>query len=226
MGQIVVVRHGQASILGPNYDELSELGHQQGRQLGEFWSAAGVSFDRAYSGPAKRHVGTAANAGYEDAEILPELNEHDAFKLIATAIPALKDDPEVSGPAQIYGTADKAERSRAFQRLFEVVMRRWMVRDFDGVEPFPAFRDRVVAGLDRLVEASRDGNRVVAFSSVGPVAVMLGHVLDLPPERAFETGWRLRNAGITSFVHGRGRFTLDRFNALPHLPDPKTHTFR
>ena len=226
MGQIVVVRHGQASILGPSYDELSELGHRQGVRLGEFWSAAGVSFDRAFSGPAKRHIGTAANAGYADAEVLPELDEHDAFTLIAQAIPALQDDPEVAELAQTYGTAPKAERSRTFQRLFEVVMRRWMERDFAGVEPFAVFRDRVLAGLRRLVEASRDGKRVVAFSSVGPVAVMLGRVLELPPERAFETGWRLRNCGITSFVHGRGRFTLDRFNALPHLPDPKTHTFR
>ena len=44
---------------------------------------------------------------------------------------------------------------------------------------------------------------------------------------SFRTAWRIRNASLTTFVFdGKGRVTLDGFNALPHLPDPSTWTFR
>lgn len=220
---------------GPSYDVLSDLGQRQAAALGEFWGRARIGFDAVFSGPAQRHVGTesaararvhAVGVQWPEPVVLPELDEHDGFALVAKGLPQLASDPEIAPLAQ--QLAEGRGRGAAFQRVFEALMHRWIAGTLaiDGVESFATFRDRVLAGLEQVVAASRNGKRVVVFSSVGPIAVMLGRVLDIPPTRAFETAWRLRNAGITSFVHGGGRFTLDGFNATPHLPDPDTHTFR
>lgn len=237
MGQVVVVRHGQASMGGPDYDVLSDLGVKQAEWLGEFWARSRIGFDAVFTGPARRHVGTegavragvhAVGVAWPEAIVLRELDEHDGFALVAKGVPLLHDDPQIAPLAQALAKPKGPERASAFQKLFEVLMHRWIAGELHlpGVETFTTFRDRVLAGLEQVVAASRDGKRVVVFSSVGPIAVMLARVLDIPSARAFETAWRLRNAGITSFVHGGGRFTLDGFNATPHLPDPETHTFR
>lgn len=237
MGQLVVVRHGQASLLKKDYDELSEHGHAQARALGGFLATHGPSFDAVFTGPARRQRDTAALAGevvrerggaWPEAQELPELDEHDAFGLLRAAGSQLGHEPEIADGQQAWlGAGTPAERSRAFQRLFELVMHRWMEGRFEpeGVESWPRFRGRVLAGLERILAAG--SARAVAFSSVGPLAVLLQRALGTDDAASFRTAWRIRNASLTTFVFdGAGRFTLDAFNALPHLPDPSAWTFR
>jgi len=40
MGQLFLVRHGQASAFEENYDRLSSLGERQALLLGQLWLAA------------------------------------------------------------------------------------------------------------------------------------------------------------------------------------------
>ena len=63
MGQILLVRHGQASLFADNYDELSVLGREQARLLGEFWARRRIDFDEVYCGPRARQRQTAELAG-------------------------------------------------------------------------------------------------------------------------------------------------------------------
>jgi broad specificity phosphatase PhoE len=260
MGELVVVRHGQASLAkafagGPwsatppephdatapsgsaEYDELSELGRTQARALGVYLAAQGRVFDAAYSGPARRQRDTAALAGeamraaaqpWPEVVELSGLDEHDAFGLLRAAASALAHEPEIAvGHQALTAAVAPGERSRAFQPLFEAVMVRWMEGRFEptGVETWPHFRARVHAGLEVMLAAG--ASRVVAFSSVGPLAVLLQRALGTDDATSFRTAWRLRNASMTTFVFDRsGRFTLDGFNVLPHLPDPTTWTFR
>ncbi len=63
MGRVFLVRHAQASFLHPNYDKLSAIGEVQARRLGEFWAQRKITFDRVCSGPAARHLNTAAIVG-------------------------------------------------------------------------------------------------------------------------------------------------------------------
>lgn len=220
-----------------DYDELSELGRAQARALGVCFAAQGSTFDAAFTGPARRQRDTAALAGeavqaaaqpWPAVIELPGLDEHDAFGLLRAAGSALAHEPEIAtGYQSFVAAALPSERSRAFQRLFEAVMARWMEGRFEphDVETWPRFRARVLAGLEVVLAAG--ASRAVAFTSVGPLAVLLQRALGTDDAASFRTAWRLRNASITSFVFdGAGRFTLDGFNALPHLPDPTTWTFR
>lgn len=249
MGQLVVVRHGQASLSkafsgsgsgsspSTGYDELSEPGCAQAQALGAYLATYGPELDVVYSGPARRQRDTAALAGevvrgqggtWPESTLLPELDEHDAFGMLRAAVSEIGHEPELAaGHAALLSATTHAERSRSFQRLFEAVMHRWLEGRFapEGVESWPQFRARVLAGLERILAAAPA--RAAAFTSVGPIAVLLQRALGTDDAQSFRTAWRIRNASLTTFVFdGKGRVTLDGFNALPHLPDPSTWTFR
>jgi len=61
MGAIYLIRHGQASFGSNDYDQLSPIGHEQGRVLGRALKARGVVPDLLISGSMKRHQETAIN---------------------------------------------------------------------------------------------------------------------------------------------------------------------
>jgi len=63
MGRLFLVRHGQASFLSRNYDQLSSLGETQARHLGSYWAKRGMIFDRVGTGPSQRHRQSAQIAG-------------------------------------------------------------------------------------------------------------------------------------------------------------------
>jgi broad specificity phosphatase PhoE len=238
VGTLLVVRHGQASLFAADYDELSPQGETQARALGEFLRTHGPHPDRVFAGPAKRQRDTArlcgeaytgAAAPWPEIEALPELDEHDAFRMLASVVPRMQHDPEIAELAAAAAErGDPRVRSAAFQRLFEAVMRRWLRGELDdtSIESWPAFAARVERGLARLLEPGGAGQRTVAFTSVGPLAVMLRAALGTSDLDSFRTAWRVRNASITTFVFRGRELTLDGFNALPHLPERSGWTFR
>lgn len=238
MGTLAVVRHGQASLFAADYDELSPRGVAQAQFLGAHLREHGPHPDLVFTGPAKRQRETARLCGeaYAHAErpwpiaaLVPELDEHDAFGMIGKAVPKLRHEPEIDRLAQeASATIDHRLRSAAFQRLFEAVMTRWLRGELDvhDIETWPAFEARVDRGIDRMLGHDGPGVRLLAFTSVGPLAVMLRRALGTSEVDAFRTAWRIRNASVTTFVFRGSQFTLDAFNALPHQPDASAWTFR
>ncbi|MFT6945427.1 MAG: broad specificity phosphatase PhoE, partial [Yoonia sp.] len=84
MGEIILVRHGQANSGATDeesYDKLSDLGHQQARWLGDYLRDREAPFDKVISGSLRRHRETATGIGYDDPQIDPRLNEMDYFNL-------------------------------------------------------------------------------------------------------------------------------------------------
>jgi len=242
MAQLWAIRHGQASLFASDYDVLSPRGEEQARTLGRYLAGAGLSFDRVYCGPAKRQRDTASLAreaggnAWPEAVVVDGLDEHDAFGMLTRVVPKLQHDAEIAGLQKgITDAADKPERSRAFQRMFEAVMARWLRDEIDpsDAEPWAAFRTRVLDTLPQMAALSAAGEgpakRVALFSSVGPITVLLQRALGTADLASFAAGWRIRNASISRFEFSRANpdaLTLDGFNGLPHLPDPSTWTFR
>ncbi len=111
--------------------------------------------------------------------------------------------------------------------MFEVLTMHWATTPcpIAGVEGFPAFRDRVERGLRRVMDGQRSGRRVALFTSGGVIGTAVRLALDAPDRMALEVNWRVRNCSLTEFVFTRNRFTLDSFNALPHLEDPALWTY-
>jgi len=239
MGKLLVVRHGQESLMRTNYDDLSEQGREQATALGECFATHGWELDLVFTGPAMRHRDTARRVGkaieaagrsWPEPTELPGLDELDELSLVRATVGALSDDEEVLRlRREMVEVRDREERSRKFQRLFEVVIGRWLRGDFEpqGAETWPQFRARVLSCVETMTSQCEPETRILAVTSVGPVAVLLQRALGVDDEAAFGSAWQLRNTSITTFrFDARGRLLLEMFNALPHLRDPKQWTLR
>ena len=238
MAKLVLVRHAQASLFAADYDELSPQGRDQARCLGEWWARRDFRFTSAITGPARRHRDTAALAAeavhakgtpWPSTQMLAEFDEHDGLALMKAAVPYLSEqDADLKALADMLFTAvEPAAKSQAFQRVFERVMTEWLAgtSGADEVETWPAFRQRVIQGLASVRQDASQGQVVVVFTSVGPIAVVLQQALGLDPLGAFRVAWRVRNCSVTEFVFDDARLTLDRFNDVAHL-SPSLVTFR
>jgi broad specificity phosphatase PhoE len=239
MSTLALVRHGQASFFSDNYDQLSPLGEQQARLLGQYWVRRGIRFDEVFTGPRVRQIETAALAGeafakaglaWPEAQRLPELDEHQVDRLIKVAMPQIiRDFPQIEPLHVAYQTAQEPrDRHGTFQLMFEQLVMLWVEGRIEapGVEPWRAFHERVATGLRKITESEQRGRRVVAFTSVGAVTVSLQIALGCGDRTALDLGWRLRNCSITDFIFSRQRLTLEGFNAFPHLEDASLLTYR
>ncbi len=239
MSQLILVRHGQAAFLTDDYDRLSPLGEEQSRLLGEFWTKRDVTFDAVFTGPRKRQRDTGRivceqynQAGLAMPELieLPEFDEYDADGIMQKLLPQLIAQDERFGQLNetFRQSASDADKRRNFQKLFEAVTAKWLrgaVLSPD-VESFRAFHARVRRGLERATKDAPSGSRVAVFSSGGAISVSVQLAAQAVEAMVIEFNWRIRNCALNEFVFSKDRLTLDSFNAIPHLDDPKFHTYR
>jgi broad specificity phosphatase PhoE len=242
MSRLLLIRHAQASFSPDparaftDYDRLSVLGLRQAEALGEELAAAGLAFDRVYSGPAARHRQTAEAVGrVYAARGLPwpavneheELGEHEGAHVVRRALAhpeyadegaelraALAADGE-SGPQ-----AASRAHARAYLRVFRRVTRRWARGELPpafSTESWPAFRARVERGLRAVLDEAGRGATVIAFTSGGPIGVAVAWALGLGDEQALELAWIVENASVTELLYGEGRVSLKSFNVQPRL---------
>ena len=210
MGTLYLVRHGQASFGADNYDNLSELGHQQSVRLGEYWKAKGMKFDAVLVGTLQRQVQTLDGmleglGKTANALAWPGLNEYDSAAVIATIHPEPLQKP------------DTPELYRHHFRLLRDALTQWMngVTSPRGMPSYVDFQKGVTSALDH-VRTQYEGN-VLLVSSGGPISTAVGHVLGTSPETTIELNLRIRNASVTEFAFTPKRHMLVTYNTLPHL---------
>ncbi|MEM7685168.1 MAG: histidine phosphatase family protein [Paracoccaceae bacterium] len=211
MGEIVFVRHGQASFGTDDYDRLSELGWRQARWLGEHLAHEGRRFQVAASGNLRRHRETAeaiAEAcGADDALVLPGLNEMDFDTLLSDAYAA--------GVIPVSEFADSDDFMREFPRIIKA----WEAASFSTEhEPYADFCARVTEAVESLMQ---DGRDVLIVSSGGPKAVMMRHILGLGAVKMAQVLLTIHNSSFSRFLVRNGNLLLGEFNATPHLAGPE-----
>jgi broad specificity phosphatase PhoE len=96
----------------------------------------------------------------------------------------------------------------------------------EGIEPWTDFSARVQRGLSQLAGNGSRGQRIVIFSSGGPVGVAMQRALDLSTEATLKAAWMVRNCAYSEFLVSANRFTLSSYNATPHFTDPEFLTHR
>ncbi len=234
MGNLVLVRHGQASVHAADYDDLSELGHEQGRVLGTSWADAGERFDRVVVGPLRRQRQTlkAVEAVYRErgldwpeAEQMPELDEHHGPEVIKHHSEELFREIGVSEEEQ--DASGEVGSLRRYLKIYQLGTRRWVSGALgtpDDLEPWADFRDRVASGVGWLTNGS-SGQRVVAFTSGGATAAVVGAALELGDEKVLELSWRVRNGSLTELLFSGGRLALETFNTTPHFSEERLVTY-
>ncbi|WP_342743716.1 histidine phosphatase family protein [Salibaculum halophilum] len=207
MGEIVMVRHGQANTGATSeadYDRLSPLGHQQAAWLGAWMRGHDPAFDQVLSGTMRRHRETAQAMGVTADRTDARLNELDYF--------ALARDIEIT-----HGLAQPASE-QDFASHIPQTFKAWHAAEITGAEPFAAFEARIRTVLD---EAAAPGRRVLCITSGGVIAMALRLALDLDPERLAQVLLPIYNSSVHRFrVLESGTF-LSSFNAIPHLDPPE-----
>jgi broad specificity phosphatase PhoE len=221
MGQIFLVRHGQASFGEAEYDRLSALGTTQAKLLGDWWAACGQGFGRVVIGTMKRHRQTAeaclaalpdtlrpkaewrADAGFD---------EYDHDEMLVRSRPEFADPSAAKAALEASGNPRKF-----FAQTFATAFARWQSGEFDAEyrESWPAFRARCAAALERA--GAGDDAPTLVFTSGGPIAAITQSLLGVPDEKVAGLNWSLANSAVTKVFHKPGRVTLGYLNSIAHL---------
>lgn len=224
MGQLTLVRHGQASFGADDYDQLSELGQSQSIRLGAYWKQTSehtpdtLSFDAVLIGSLKRHrqtwEGIAQGASLQmTPEVWPELNEYDSHALIASVHPEPLAKP------------DTPEMYKHHFRLLRTALQKWMAGETQpkGMPSYDVFVQGIQAVLTHV--RSNYKGRVLLVSSGGPISTAVGQVLGAPADTTIELNLRIRNTALTEFIYTPSRHMLLSYNNLPHLDDSTHHNW-
>jgi broad specificity phosphatase PhoE len=219
VGQILLVRHGQASWDGDDYDVLSEVGHQQGELLGAALAARGIRPDLVVTGGMRRHRETVENLvagatlGHVGVELDAGWDEYDHVSMLAQV------------PTSFAGDKPSAAE---FQAWMEQATDRWIRGENaeDYHEPFADFTGRVEAALRRTATAAAKGTAVVVTSG-GPISWVTASLLGGDAALWSRLNVVCVNSGVTKLVTGRRGVTLVSFNEHTHLESqPELLTYR
>ena len=205
MGDIILVRHGQANSQATteeDYDRLCDLGHTQARWLGEWMRAHDYTFDHVVSGTLRRHRETVAGMGYE-ADEDARLNELDYYTL-SHALHRAKGEPLPTG--------------ETFADHMPKVFAAWKQAEIEGAEPYHAFEDRVAA---LLADAAVPGRRVLCVTSGGVIGMVLRHLLDLDIMKMSRVMLPIWNTSVHRLLVRPDETILAGYNGIPHLELPE-----
>ena len=207
MPHITLVRHGQANAAAKDeggYDQLSDLGHQQARWLGEHFDMTGERFARVYSGTLKRQIDTARSMGAERHAPLvtdPRLNELSYF----TMSRLMEDQHGLPMPTTREGYVTHLPQ----------VFGAWERGEIAGApESYADFAARIDSLLDEVAASS---GRALLVTSGGVIATLLRRVLNLDLMAWSHVALTIMNSSVHRLHLLHGTPTLAHFNAIPHL---------
>jgi broad specificity phosphatase PhoE len=215
MGEIYLVRHGQASFGADNYDHLSAVGFEQARQLGAYFRMRDLAFDRVVIGAMVRHRQTLDASGVVAAgepEIVAGLNEYDFHTLVNCHLAQFP-------PAAAVDLKD----TRTFYRQLRIALAAWADSSLltgDDCETWRAFESRVKGSLQALI-ARADAQRVLVVSSGGAISALVREVLGLTVDQMITMNLQAANTGITRLMFKGDKVRLQSWNAVPHLETPQ-----
>lgn len=228
---ITLIRHGQAgSRLA--YDDLSEIGQEQSRALGQWFAAQDIRFHAIIAGGLNRQRMTAAaiTAAMDDP---PEVviderwSEFDLDAVYAGIGPILarEDEQFRCDYEQLQHEVNDPESPahRSWRHCDVTVVRAWIEGrfEFEG-ESFADFGARVGGALLALPSEGH----VAVITSATPIALSAGVALDLAPRRVMQLAGAQRNTAFAEMDLRPDGPRVVSFNNIPHLRETRLKTLR
>ena len=203
---VLLVRHGQASFGGDDYDNLSELGRRQSAATGRRLRDQGLRQPVAVHGSLRRQRDTAAlalaAAGHDvEPQVDPRWDEYDHLDLVRRY-------------AAAYG-AGEPRTSREFQVVLDAALTAWVEHGDEG--GWPAFRSDVTDALRELVADLASGQDAVVFTSAGVIAAVCADLLGAGAAGLVALNRVAVNGAVTKLAAGRSGLALLTFNEHSHL---------
>lgn len=218
MSELHLVRHAQASFGAENYDQLSDLGHEQSRLLGDYFKHREMSFDILVVGDMHRHHqtmdGICSGMGISSTDrlVLSGLNEYN-FVDMTEAYGKIYGDNALYQKAMA-NPADK----KNFYRLLRQMLTAWTVDQIPDVpETWRQFKNRVSHAQSEIKAMADQGNRVLAIGSGGSISTFVGLVLGIPDETIFDLNLQYKNTAISHFFFNEKKMNLTGFNNIAHF---------
>jgi broad specificity phosphatase PhoE len=202
VGAIHLIRHGQASWGADDYDELSERGLRQAALIGMSWEASDWAPTTAISGSMRRHTQTAIAAldacGGEGYDVDDGWNEYDHRVFT--------------------GGLARDITPRDFQPHLDAALASWMDGTLDGDVPYADWHGGILGSLDRALDVAGPGQHVAVFTSGGPIATVVSHLLAGDDSLFIRLNAVTVNAGVTTVINGSTGPRVLSFNEHTHLP--------
>ncbi len=203
MGAIHLIRHGQASWGADDYDELSEKGTRQAALLGMAWEASDWAPTAAVSGSMRRHTQTAIAA-------IDASGRGDGYD-----VDAGWDEYDHS----MFTAGLKADITpRDFQPHLDASLAAWMGGSLDADVAYGDWHGGILGSLERALEAAGPGQHVAVFTSGGPIATVVSHLLTGDDSLFVRLNAVIVNASVTTVINGSTGPRVLSFNEHAHLP--------
>ncbi len=198
MGQIIFLRHGQATnnterVLAGRTEgvQLTETGIKQAQHTAELLEHMNIS--KIYSSPIERAKHTAEIVGKHnslDVSIDDRLIELDMGKFTGMAY-----DDIFNSHGNVFMKFYNGELEIAH----------------NGVETFTDVKKRVLGIVDHVIENHPDEN-IVLVTHMDPIKAMLSTVVDLSPTNLFEL--IIANASLNIFKERDRKFSISGLNVM------------
>jgi broad specificity phosphatase PhoE len=215
VGAILLVRHGQASFGGADYDVLSPAGERQARCLGAALAARGSRPASVICGSLRRQRASAA-----------ALVEQAGWG-VEVSVDAGWDEFELSGLVPPTSAGQQPRDREAYQDALEAGMHRWagtVGAPLTG-ESFAAFAARAESALRTAAEQQPRGATTLVVTSAGVIGWLAASLLGAGPEQWIRLNRVCVNTGVTTLISGRRGISLVAFNDHSHL-GPQQITYR
>jgi broad specificity phosphatase PhoE len=202
VGAIHLIRHGQASWGADEYDALSERGHRQSALLGMAWEASDWAPTAAISGSMRRHTETAIAAidacGGDGYDVDAGWNEYDHEVFTAGL------DADIT--------------PQDFQPHLDASLASWMDGKLAADVPYGDWHGGILGSLERALDAAGSGQHVAVFTSGGPIATVVSHLLAGDDSLFIRLNAVIVNASVTVVINGSTGPRMLSFNEHTHLP--------
>jgi broad specificity phosphatase PhoE len=214
MPTVLLVRHGQASFGGEDYDVLSEVGHRQAEIVAASLADRGYQADRLICGTLRRQIDTAAAftaLGAPDLEIEPRWDEYDSEDI-------LHHHSDSAARLDLQGDAEPLT-NRSFQSILEAAQAQWI--DYADrsptSQPWPAFSAAGTAAFHDLATQLTSGETAIVVTSGGTIAALLCALWDAPATLFPALNRVTVNASVTKLAVGSTGTNVISFNDHSHL---------
>lgn len=225
MTTLTLIRHGQASFGQSNYDQLSDIGYAQARQLGTVLRTREESIDQVFIGSMLRHRQTAETCLEAmnldlPLHVIPSFNEFDHEHILERYEPRIRDRAWIASEM-----VKHKHPHDVLINLFKAAISRWAsgLHDDEYHESWPQFQQRVHTGIETVLDKLVDKQHALVFTSGGCISVAAKKMLDLSDHTTFRTNWTLANCGLTRIAQTSSHRHLMSLNEFGHFSGRHQH---
>ena len=236
MARLIYIRHAQASYGKPDYDQLSDLGYEQARILGNHLVQKNIALNHIYVGPLKRQRQTMETVleifdkyGFDTPEpvVLQELEEHKGPTILKMLMEEIKKEDELIHKWDEERLKNPDLNVKNGLKIFDRAMELWAIGHLDHHQPaqflnWKDFRKQVNSGYEKVLDNHRHdrGVTVGLFTSGGTISATMGRVLGIARERdVIRLNAIVQNTSMSEILFTSEKETLKSFNEVPHLSD-------